>query len=452
MNVSRSVSPSLNGRQFHDASGKLITSPQRTLGSLFVDESLRAELIRRSVCLHDIPRLDDPRVKVLPAKVHRYHSLMRLDSLTARPRNPPTLGFQTFVYRCIGTLDGNVYALRQVENLKSVSDRGKMMAEMWQRIHHANIVRIRDVFISSEIGEVPSLFAAYDFCPGFDTLENYLQSEAAAGAILNEQAIWSAIIQLLSAISAATSQSLSLTQTMVLSKVLISPSSMRIKVNCAGLFDIVNGTTAQPSPKEELCAMGRIAMAIALQNPAAAVGEAGPFLAQIGQRFSTELHGFISLLLSGGPVHPNPIKEMASLISQRLLDEAASTRQYSDSLEDELRKEIQNGRVARLLTKISLLGARLDASADAEWAESGERYVLALFRDHLFRLDDPQENPSNADMGRIIDCLNKLDVGSSERLVLVSRDEQTALVVSYAEVKRALEICFLQSPDRKSVV
>ena len=185
-------------------------------------------------------------------------------------------------------------------------------------------------------------------------------------------------------------------------------------------------------------------MAIALQTPSAAVGNPAPFLDQIAQLFSTDLHGFISLLVSGGPIHPDPIKEMASLISQRLLDEAANTRQLSDSLETELGKEIQNGRIARLLTKIALLGERLDASADAEWSDSGERYVLALFRDHLFRVDDPQRNPSDADMGRIIDCLNKLDVGSSERLVLVSRDEQTALVVNYAEIKQALEQCFLQ--------
>ena len=42
----------------------------------------------------------------------------------------------------------------------------------------------------------------------------------------------------------------------------------------------------------------------------------------------------------------------------------------------------------------------------------------------------------------VLSCLNKLDAGTDERLMLVSRDEQSCLVVSYREVKTCVEAAF----------
>ncbi len=39
------------------------------------------------------------------------------------------------------------------------------------------------------------------------------------------------------------------------------------------------------------------------------------------------------------------------------------------------------------------------------------------------------------DWGHIVDCLNKLDAGVPEQLLLLSRDEASMLVVSYADIK-----------------
>lgn len=46
------------------------------------------------------------------------------------------------------------------------------------------------------------------------------------------------------------------------------------------------------------------------------------------------------------------------------------------------------------------------------------------------------------DMAHIVQCLNKLDVGVPEKISLVSRDEQSVLVVSYAELKHCLDQSF----------
>jgi PAB-dependent poly(A)-specific ribonuclease subunit 3 len=43
------------------------------------------------------------------------------------------------------------------------------------------------------------------------------------------------------------------------------------------------------------------------------------------------------------------------------------------------------------------------------------------------------------DMAHIVSNLNKLDAGVSDKICLMSRDEQNVLVVSYTELKRCLE-------------
>ena len=48
------------------------------------------------------------------------------------------------------------------------------------------------------------------------------------------------------------------------------------------------------------------------------------------------------------------------------------------------------------------------------------------------------------DFGSMVQCLNKLDVGVSEKVLLMSPDENTLLVVSYADLKACCERSFLE--------
>ena len=45
-------------------------------------------------------------------------------------------------------------------------------------------------------------------------------------------------------------------------------------------------------------------------------------------------------------------------------------------------------------------------------------------------------------MAHVVFCLNKLDVGSPERICLASRDETNVLIVSFADVKKAFKEAF----------
>lgn len=77
----------------------------------------------------------------------------------------------------------------------------------------------------------------------------------------------------------------------------------------------------------------------------------------------------------------------------------------------------------------------------SSWSETGDRYLLKLFRDYVFHQTDDNGKPW-LDLGHILDSLNKLDIGSSEKILLTSRDERSVLVVTFADVRKCLEQTF----------
>ena len=121
--------------------------------------------------------------------------------------------------------------------------------------------------------------------------------------------------------------------------------------------------------------------------------------------------------------------------------------------------ELENARLVRLLCKFGFINERpeyassLTASTisthscwarhnhETRWSETGDRYIVKLFRDYLFHQVDEMGRPV-VNLSHVLACLNKLDAGTDERIMLVSRDEQSCLVVSYREVKACIESAF----------
>jgi hypothetical protein len=46
---------------------------------------------------------------------------------------------------------------------------------------------------------------------------------------------------------------------------------------------------------------------------------------------------------------------------------------------------------------------------DPEWSETGERYLIKLFRDYVFHQVDENDNPV-IDFVHVIECLNKVRI------------------------------------------
>ena len=55
-----------------------------------------------------------------------------------------------------------------------------------------------------------------------------------------------------------------------------------------------------------------------------------------------------------------------------------------DQLERELVKQVHNSRLMRLMAKLASINERPEFNLDSSWSETGDRYLLKLFRDHVF--------------------------------------------------------------------
>lgn len=92
----------------------------------------------------------------------------------------------------------------------------------------------------------------------------------------------------------------------------------------------------------------------------------------------------------------------------------------------------------RLLVKLMTINERTDENGSMNWSDTGDRYILRLFRDFVFHQKDEQGH-TVVDFGHIFDALAKLDAGELETIPLCSPDGKTLLVCSYNEIKQCLE-------------
>jgi len=135
------------------------------------------------------------------------------------------------------------------------------------------------------------------------------------------------------------------------------------------------------------------------------------------------------------------VNDIMPMIGARFYTQLDAAQVKCDVLEGELAKEMENGRLFRILCKMGTINERPEFSMDPSWSETGDRYLLKLFRDYLFHQVTENGAPW-VDLAHIVACLNKLEAGTSEKVCLVSRDEQSVLVVSYRDLKNCFEGAF----------
>jgi PAB-dependent poly(A)-specific ribonuclease subunit 3 len=80
---------------------------------------------------------------------------------------------------------------------------------------------------------------------------------------------------------------------------------------------------------------------------------------------------------------------------------------YNDSLESELAKELENGRLFRLLAKLGFINERPEYDMSASWSETGDRYLLKLYRDYVFHQVYEDGSPV-LDFAHVVESLNKV--------------------------------------------
>ncbi|QRV95520.1 hypothetical protein RhiJN_23538 [Ceratobasidium sp. AG-Ba] len=232
---------------------------------------------------------------------------------------------------------------------------------------------------------------------------------------VDERLVWTYLLQLASAIRAAHGRKLAI-RCLDPRRVLVTGIG-RVRINTVRIIDIMS-YDGQGTPEiylqEDLIALGSLLLQLTSsssppQSPRSTAVDAL-------NRFSPLLRQAVVWLIT------LTINHLWKEISPDIINaEMNAMLDHADPLENELSKELENGRQVRLLCKFGFINERPEFDHDPRWAETGDRYIIKLFRDHVFHKLDTRGKPV-LNLTHVFTNLSKLDAGSEERLMLVSRD------------------------------
>ncbi|KAJ1114046.1 hypothetical protein NDU88_002285 [Pleurodeles waltl] len=440
--------------------------PKANAPSFFMADELRQELINRHlITMAQIDQADMPGV---PTEVDSYHSLFPLEPLPPpnRIQKSSNFGYVTSCYKAVNSKDDLTYCLRRIHGFRLVNTKCMMLVDMWKKIQHSNIVTLREVFTTKAFGE-HSLVFAYDFHAGAETMMSRHFNDPGADAyftkrkwgqhdgplprqhagLLPESLIWAYIVQLSSALRTTHTAGLAC-RVMDPTKIIITGKT-RLHLNCVGIFDVLTFDGNQNNPlalmpqyqQADLISLGKVVLALACNSLAGIQRESlQKAMELVTINYSSDLKNLIVYLLTDQN-RLRSVNDIMPMIGARFYTQLDAAQMRNDVIEEDLSKEVQNGRLFRLLAKLGTINERPEFQKDPSWSETGDRYLLKLFRDHLFHQVTEAGTPW-IDLSHIVSCLNKLDAGVPEKISLISRDEKSVLVVTYSDLKRCFENTF----------
>lgn len=236
------------------------------------------------------------------------------------------------------------------------------------------------------------------------------------------------------------------------SKILLTGKN-RIRLNACAIMDVVqfdSQRTVADLQRQDLVNFGQLIVTLGANSPTV-MHNPTKAMEHFTRAYSPQLKNSVFWLLNGMQKDQDRnIDVFITGISSQLMSTFDSALHLDDQLTSDLSRELENGRLVRLMAKLNFVNERPEYEHDRQWSENGERYFLKIFRDYVFHQVDAQGDPV-VDLGHVITCLNKLDAGTEEKITLISRDEQSCFIVSYKELKKALESSFqaLMKPARR---
>lgn len=313
----------------------------------------------------------------------------------------------------------------------------------WKRVRNSNVVSVHLAFTSSSFGDSSLIFVT-DFHPLAETLaqrhfaSSHRYTNRYSASHVPEQTLWNYIVQVANALKGIHSAGLA-ARLIDATKILLT-SEGQIAINACGILDVIQTDADQnlaDAQRMDLVLFGKLILALGSNN--ASQHDQVKALESFSRSYSPRLREVINWLLQCVSPKPNDsIDGFATKISGELLSTVDSFGHSKNALQSALARELENSRIARLSIKIHNIIERPEYEHDRQWAEHGNRYCIKLFRDYVFHQVDAQGNPV-LDLAHMVACLNKVDVGTEERIQLMTRDEETSIVVSYKELKACID-------------
>ncbi|KAJ1736006.1 PAB-dependent poly(A)-specific ribonuclease subunit 3 [Coemansia biformis] len=395
-----------------------------------VDEGLRRALageMQATFAVHDSD---------LPYRVHSYYALSPLETTDI---SAATAFITEQAIKAQSISDGRHHTLGRIAGLQPSAKPELGIVDRWKGVQSPGIARIHEAFVTRAFGD-NSLVIVREYKPLATSLASRLAEWRAPAS---ESFLWSIVLQLASALNAIHGAGLA-AWLLCPSTVWITPAG-RVYIACGGLADLLalcRGESLAAAQQRDLRSIGQLLSAIlhaGAEGAAAAHGQL-PLEAAVGPGFSARFRE-LAIYLSRQRTHVVTTDDIVRLAGSRALAELDAVRREADVLLGGLRLEMANGRLARLLCKMGFVSERAGGAGEPGWTETGDRYLVALFRDYVFHAVDENGVPAT-DMAHVIGNLNKLDAGSGEKVMLVSRDDKSCLVVSYSEIKRSIESAY----------
>lgn len=405
--------------------------PFRSLHSLGMADDLWRQ--HRQWQLECIRQLDpgDPRNKAIPSP---YCNAWPLD-YDQSPRS--SFGYPCSTFQVVSRENGNLYCLRRFDSVKAVNPKiAASVLEQWIGMEHPNLVGLHTIFVAQR-----AVFFVHQYIPGVVSLRDRLVGSSVAESIL-----WSAICQWTSVVRRVHQARLAV-RTLDARHVLLQMDALRLRwyINCAGVADALEWESRKPVEilqLEDIRQLGRLILSLATgtevtaNTDPATIANCERFCLQ---SYSRELHNITMTLIRSQT--PPSIIDLCRALTGRIWDEFDKTSLNLNRTERALGAEFESGRMFRLLLKLGFVNERPEFGLNRRWSQSGDCYILTLFRDYVFHQADGAGNPV-MDMGHVIMALNKLDAADEEKIVLTSRDGKSMMVVSYADVARCLDSAY----------
>lgn len=349
------------------------------------------------------------------------------------------------------TLLIKVYSL----GFRLTNEKAIRSVQAWKRVCSGSVVTVHDAFTSRSFQDSSLIFVT-DYHPLSKTLtEQHLGAgnrfPGRHNTHIPEQVLWGYMTQIANALKAIHSNGLA-ARVLEPSKVLLTGKN-RVRLNACAILDVVQFDSPRSLPdlqRQDLVNFGQLIVTLGANTPSV-LHNPNKAMEHFARAYSPQLKTSVFWLFNGlQKDQDRTIDVFITGISSQLMSTFDSALHLDDQLTSDLGRELENGRLVRLMTKLNLINERPEYEHDRQWSENGERYFLKIFRDFVFHQVDANGDPV-VDLGHMLTCLNKLDAGSDERITLVSRDEQNCFIVSYKEVKKALESSFqaLMKPTRR---
>ncbi|KAF7908156.1 uncharacterized protein EAF01_003911 [Botrytis porri] len=430
---------------------------QKSIHDLFLSDRLREDLQRKSEAVLQVMPNALPNIGTSP---NSYHSLVALD--TTQNRSIAVFGCTSWVYKARAEKNGNYYCLRRLEGYTLANDKAIRAIKKWSEVNSAGVVSFIDAFTTRQFKDGSSLIIVTNYHPLSKTLLELHFSTTTSSRYRNqltrisEDVLWAYIVQITVAIKAVHQANFAV-RCMHLSKVILTDKN-RIRLNACPIFDILHYDQRRDIKElqyEDLHLFGILMLSLATVN-SSITPQTNPQILQtnidsLSRIYSAELVDTIAWLLST-PSSPET-KDLQTFmrgISGRMATAFDSSLQAKDELTSDLCRELENGRLVRLMAKLGNINERPEYENNPQWSETGNQYTLKLFRDYVFHSVDPEGRPVT-DMAWILRCLNKLDAGSDEKIQLTSRDGENCFIVSFKELKKQVNTAWgdLQKPGKR---